>query len=472
MKAFLSVLEDSPMVLKPAISATSDTPEFSVSDVVTRIREALFSLPDTRRGGNHQRYVMGDAGLSAFSVFFMQSPSFLDYQQRMQKELGCNNASSLFGVHQIPSTQQICNLLDPVSPAHLAPVFVDLVEALHQHGSLEPYRGADGRLLVALDGTEYHSSESIHCPGCSTRTLANGKTQYHHSALTPVIVAPGQSAVFALPPEFIRPQDGLVKQDCELNAGTRWLQQWGPQIAAWGTTVLGDDLYCHQPFCKAVLAQGCAFVFVCLPPSHPLLYEWIADFERTGQIPTRVSTRWTGKQRLIDTYRWLNDLPLRDGQDALLVGWCELTTTNAQGKVLYRNAWATSERVSEQNVVSLVAAGRSRWKIENENNNTLKTQGYHFEHNYGHGKQYLAALLASLTLLAFLAHTVLDLLDPRYQAVRRKLPSRRTFFEHLRALAQYLHFDSWDNLFDFMLEALAPASSPRVRRVTAERLQI
>jgi len=107
-----------------------------------------------------------------------------------------------------------------------------------------------------------------------------------------------------------------------------------------------------------------------------------------------------------------------------------------------------------------------------QNNNTLKTQGYHFEHNYGHGKQHLAALLASLTLLAFLAHTVLDLLDPRYQAVRRKLPSRRTFFEHLRALAQYLHFDSWANLFDFMLEALKPASSPRVRRVITERLQI
>jgi hypothetical protein len=302
-------------------------------------------------------------------------------------------------VHQIPSTQQICNLLDPVSPAHLAPVFVDLVEALHQQGALAPYRGTDGRLLIALDGTEYHGSGSIHCPECSTRTLSNGKTPYPHGALTPVIVAPGQSAVFALPPEFIRPQDGLVKQDCELNAGTRWLQQGGPQIAAWGTTVLGDDLYCHQPFCKAVLAQGCAFVFVCLPSSPPLLYEWIADFERTGQIPTRVSTRWTGKQRLTDTYRWLNDLPLRDGKDALLVGWCELTTTNAEGKVLYHNAWASSEPVSAQNVVSLVAAGRSRGKIENENNNTLKTQGYHFEHNYGHGKQHRAALLASLTLL-------------------------------------------------------------------------
>ena len=107
-----------------------------------------------------------------------------------------------------------------------------------------------------------------------------------------------------------------------------------------------------------------------------------------------------------------------------------------------------------------------------ENNHTLKTQGDHFEHNDGHGKQHLAALLASLTLLAFLAHTVLDLLDSRYQAVRRKLPSRRTFFEHLRALAQYLHFDSWATLFDFMLQALGPASSPRVHRAIAERIQI
>ena len=183
-------------------------------------------------------------------------------------------------------------------------------------------------------------------------------------------------------------------------------------------------------------------------------------------------TRWNGKQRLTDTYRWLNDLPLRDGDDALLVGWCELTTTDPNGEVLYRNAWASSQPISTANLVAVVAAGRSRWKIENENNNTLKTQGYRFEHNYGHGKQHLAALLASLTLLAFLAHTVLDRLDQRYQTVRRQLPSRRTFFEHLRALAQYLPFQSWDQLFDFMLEALKPAQPPPARRAIARRRQI
>lgn len=384
--------------------------------------------------------MIGDAALSAFSVFFMQSPSFLDDQRRMQKERGRNNAGSLFGVHQIPSTQQIGNLLDPISRTHLDAVFMNLVDAAHQQGALETHRQADGRLLIALDGTEYHGSCAIGCPQCSTRTLNSGQTQFYHVAITPVIVAPGQSDVFPLPAAFVHPQDGQEKQDCELSAAKRWLQQWGEHTASWRTTLLGDDLYCHQPFCEHVLAQGCAFLFVCLPTSHQLLYEWVADFERNGEVSTLVKTRWTGRERLTNTYRWLNDLPLRDGDDALRVGWCELTTTDAQGRVLYHNAWASSEPVSAENVVAFVAAGRSRWKVENENNNTLKTQGYHFEHNYGHGKQHLASLLASLILLAFLVHTLLDRLDLAYRAVRRELPSRRTFFEHLRALTQYLYF--------------------------------
>jgi hypothetical protein len=154
--------------------------------------------------------------------------------------------------------------------------------------------------------------------------------------------------------------------------------------------------------------------------------------------------------------------PPRDGDDALWVGGCELTTPDVAGQVLYHNAWASSEPVTAANVVALVVAARSRWKIENANNHTLKTKGYPFERNDGHGKPHLAALLASLILLAFLAHIVLDLLDRRYEAVRQHLPSRRTFFEHLRALTQYLPFESWDQLFDFMLETLQSAQPPAI----------
>ena len=167
--------------------------------------------------------------------------------------------------------------------------------------------------------------EAICCPNCSTRALANGKTQYHHVAVTPVLVAPGQAAVFPLPPAFVAPQDGHTKQDCELAASARWLPQWAPRIAPWGITCLGDDLYCHQPFCQQVLAQGCHFLFVCLPQSHATLYDWLADFERNGAVPTLVTTRWTGTQRLTDTYRYCQRLPLRERDDALYVD-CRCTS--------------------------------------------------------------------------------------------------------------------------------------------------
>ena len=129
---------------------------------------------------------------------------------------------------------------------------------------------------------------------------------------------------------------------------------------------------------------------------------------------------------------------------------------DAEGDVVFRNAWATSHRITDHNVVALAAAGRARWKIENENNNTLKTKGYHFEHNFGHGKQYLSNLFATMILLAFLVHTTLDWIDAPYRAVRDSLPSRRTFFEHLRALIHYLPFDDWDHLMQFMIKRPNP----------------
>ena len=75
------------------------------------------------------------------------------------------------------------------------------------------------------------------------------------------------------------------------------------------------------------------------------------------------------------------------------MNWCELTTTTLDGQGVYHTAFATSHAVEQVNVVEVIAAGRSRWKIENENNNTLKTKGYHFEHNDGHGQPSLSSLL-------------------------------------------------------------------------------
>ena len=409
----------------------------------------LDALPDKRTGTNC-RYRVADAALSAFSVFFTQNPSFLSYQRKMAGNRGRSNAQSLFGVHQIPSDNHIRNLLDPVSPACLASIFDEILHVLEHEGQLSSFRSLAGHFLLAFDGTEYFSSQKIHCAQCSTRTLSSGKTHYFHTVVTPVIVCPGRSQVIPLMPEFVRPQDGHEKQDCETAAAKRWLAQYGERYGALGVTALGDDLYCHQPSCELLLSKGMNFILVCRPESHTTLYEHLEGIE----LPTVVRQKWTGKVSETHTYRYLNQVPLKDGDDALRVNWCELTVTHPDGKVIYNNAFATLHHLSDETVEEVVAAGRTRWKVENENNNTLKTKGYHLEHNFGHGKHYLSSLLATLNILAMLFHTLLEMLDEKYRMLRAHLPTRKTFFDDLRALTRYMYFESWEHLLSFMLQGL------------------
>lgn len=429
----------------------------TLDDITRQLRGTLEQFTDPRQGKN-TRYTLVDAGLSAFSVFFMQSPSFLEYQRSLEQARGRNNAQTLFGVHHIPSDNHIRHLLDATAPSQVTPMFSFLFQALNQAGVIDRYRAVNQTLLLAVDGTEYFSSRAIHCPNCSSRRHANGHVTYYHTALTPVLVKPGLDKVIPLAPEYIRPQDGAEKQDCERNAAKRWLATWGADYSPLGVTLLGDDLYCHEPFCRDVLQQGMDFILVCKPNSHATVYEWVDFLQRSGAVRTVVRRRWTGQRREIDTYRYAELIPLRDGDDALRVNWCELTTTDEQGQVLYHNAFATSLALNDQTVLDVVAAGRGRWKIENENNNALKTKGYHFEHNYGHGQQQLSSLLASLILLAFLVHTVLEWMDDQYQLLRQKLPSRKRLFSDIRTLTSYLCFESWGDLMRFMLQSfeLAP----------------
>ena len=135
-----------------------------------RLRSILVAtvthLPDQRTRPN-RIYEMADAALGAFAVFFVQSPSFLAHQRDMQRSQGQNNAQSLFGIEQVPSDPQIRNLLDPIPPEQLAPPFWRVFEQLRDGDYLTAYQGHLGRWLCALDGTQYFSSQQIHCDQCT-----------------------------------------------------------------------------------------------------------------------------------------------------------------------------------------------------------------------------------------------------------------------------------------------------------------
>ena len=428
--------------------------ELRLEQLVSRIRESFSEFCDVRQGKNIQ-YDMVDAGMGAFSVFFIQSSSFLSAQQDLKRRKGQCNAESLFGMDQVPSDNQIRALLDPVAPSSVAPVFREVYQRLERAGVLEGYRSFGHRLLVVIDGTQYFSSQKIHCEKCNMRELSNGKTNYFHSVLTPVIAQPGNAHVIALEPEYILPQDRKEKQDCEIEAAKRWVDKNGDFYAQQGVTLMGDDLFSRQPFIQALKDKQLNFILVCKPDSHEALYAMVDFLAASGVLASFQKRIWNGNYAEIYTYRYANQLPLRGDPETIAVNWCELTILREDtGEQLYKNAFCTNFNVEETTVEAIVWDGRTRWKVENENNNVLKTKGYHLEHNFGHGSEHLASLLLSLNLLAFLFHTVLDLVDEKYRLIRQALHTRRKFFQHIEALLCYHQYSSWDELFTFMCKGL------------------
>jgi len=226
--------------------------------------------------------------MSAFAVFFLQSPSWLSCQRALQDEKGRSNALTLFGIVNVPTDNHVRRLLDPASPELLRGAFRGLLGLLKGCGALERYRVLGGRTPVALDGTDFHSSEKISCPGCLVTRHRDGRTVFSHKAVTPVIVAPGVRQAVPLRPEFVAPQDGAEKQDCELNASKRWLDDMAPWLREARAVLLGDDLYAHGPFCRKVLLHGLHFIFTCIRESHKAAYGWLdllepGDFQSAGE---------------------------------------------------------------------------------------------------------------------------------------------------------------------------------------------
>jgi hypothetical protein len=409
--------------------------------LLASLRRCCLSLPDQRTGANTQ-YEMADFGLAAFSVFFMQSPSFLEHQRHLAKERGRSNCETLFGMTKIPGDSQIRAKLDPIEPSQFHPMFDDVLDELKRSGGIEAFRRLGNHVLIALDGTQYHSSYNVRCGNCSTRRHGDGKIEYHHGLLAATLVAPGHNRVVPLIPEFIVPQDGHDKQDCESRAVRRWLEAHGTRYAPLNPITLGDDLFSRQPICEAVLAAGAHFLFVCKPASHPAIEEF-----RAGVVLDELKQKVKRGRRLFTyRYQWMNGVPLRGDEHAMTVNWLMIEMINSAGKVTHRNSFITDLPVDRGNVVEMAACGGARWKIENESFNTMKNHGYHLEHNFGHGSRNLSAVLTTLNLLAFACHTICALAIPLWRAATEAIGTRKRFFEHMRSITVFLVFPDWEDI--------------------------
>lgn len=424
--------------------------------LMERAGEMLGGLKDRRQASNATKYTMKEIGMGALSVFVMQDPSFLSQQERLAKGKTGHNFNTLFGCEKIPTANHIRCSLDATAPEEIEDLYHSGFEELSEEKALEPFKMLGG-VLIVHDGTCGHSSSKIHCKNCSKKNHKSGEVTYSHSVLCTAIVSTNINEAIPLPPEFIRPQDGHKKQDCENAAFKRWFQRHKDRYRHLKPTMLGDDLFAKQPICEMLDDEGYKFIYTCKPDSHKTLYEHLDGI----QLESWREITKVGYKKIKCEYRFMNKVPIKDGKDAMLVNWFEMIVTSVKsGKVLYRNAFITNHEITPSSIREIGTAARAKWKIENENNNTLKTKGYRFEHSYGHGKNNLSMVLMSMAIVAFLYHTVANLIDSFYMEAKTASRTRIDFFDKLRAFTGILVFASWASLMTFL--KAPPDLSPMV----------
>lgn len=403
------------------------------------LSEEFAQLSDHRRANSS--YGLADVLRSAFAMFSLKSPSLLSFKEQTKQEE--KNLKAIYRLQAIPSDTQMRATLDPLAPSPLRALFAKLFNKLSEAGVIKEYEHWKSQVIVSVDGVEHFSSTKVHCDHCTTRTHRNGETSYHHSGLAAVLVHPDQEEVFTLDFEPILNADGAKKNDCERNAAKRLCQDLDERYPGLKPILVEDALYANAPHLRQITGYGWRFVLNIKPDSHESLERQFAGRRASGQVK---ELRITDPQGIKHYFAWTNDLCLCESAVDVKVNYLLYEQTDKQGKVT-RWTWITNIPLNARSVEPVMRAGRARWKIENETFNTLKNQGYNFEHNYGHGKQNLATILALLMLLAFTVDQMMQRCWRLFRQVRGGLRTKAKLWESVRSLFKVHFFPSMDALY-------------------------
>jgi hypothetical protein len=425
--------------------------QLSADALIRTVKTRFEQIPDHRID---PLIPLEDALLSAFALFSLKDPSLLAFDERRPDQ----NLKHLYGIGQIPCDTQMREILDPVDPAALRPAFQDVFRQLQRGKALEEFVFHEGCYLLALDGTGYFSSPTIHCDSCLQKTnKTTGQVTYSHQMLAAAIVHPDFREVIPLAPEPITKQDGSTKNDCERNAAKRLLKTIRQEHPHLKFLVIEDGLASNAPHIRELENQGMHYLLGAKPGDHVFLFEYLLVLEDAGEVTTLSGKTFDHKTWEI---RFAHDLPLNETHQDLRVNFLEYAEFDEDGEVLTRFSWVTDLPITRRSALHLVRGGRTRWKIENETINTLKNQGYQFEHNFGHGQKNLSVVFAMLMMLAFLVDQTQQLCCPLFQAVWQKAGSKRALWEQLRSHVYHFVFDSFQHLYQVMLSDAAKGLPP------------
>jgi hypothetical protein len=440
------------------LAARKARKDLSADSLFRLIRSRFDDLPDARAG--EPEIPLGDALMSAFAMFSLKDPSLLAFDQR--RDDPNDNFRTIYGIHRVPSDTQMRAILDPVDPDDLRPLFGDVFRRLQRGKALEAFVYLEGHYLLSLDGTTYFSSNKIHCDSCLEKHHRGGGVTYSHQLLGATLVHPDLKEVIPLAPEPIINQDGHTKNDCERNATRRWLTRFRQEHPHLPVIVVEDALSANAPHLDDLRDARAHYIIGVKPGDHAFLFEHLRAADEAGQ--TRTLTLHDAATGVLHHFRFHNGVPLNASHPDCLVNvldFWEIHPTKIVKKVervgkVQHFSWITDFVLTSDNVHAVMRGGRARWKIENETFNTLKNQGYHLEHNYGHGQHNLSVVLALLMMLAFLVDQTQQLCCPLFQAAWAKRGhNKRSLWEAMRTLFRAFEFASMQELYEAIVRRVA-----------------
>lgn len=375
-------------------------------------------------------------------MFALKCPSLLQFDEIKEEQTIRHNLRSLYGIDAVPCDTQMRSILDPVDVRTIEPAFIALHQAAEKVGLFKQYEYFDGRLLISIDGTGHFSSSAIACPHCCVKNHRNDRKEYYHQLLGSVVVHPDYRTVIPLAPEPITKEDGQAKNDCERNAAKRLLKRIHENYKHLKPIIIEDGLSSNGPHIMLLKSMGFSFILGAQPGDHEALFNQVNEKMKRGELEEFEVVDEAG---VIHGYRFINQLPLNGSHADLLVNVLEYW--EADGNKVRNFSWITDITLTTATVKKVMRGGRARWKIENETFNTLKNQGYHLEHNYGHGQQYLSSVFGCLTFLAFLIDQLQAWGCCLFQQARQARRTLKSLWDQMRALFRTYLIASWDTLW-------------------------
>jgi hypothetical protein len=394
-----------------ALVVPKERKHLSADALFRLVRSGFNTLPDHR--SLDAEISLTDALMSAFAMFSLKSPSLLAFDKQRAE----GNLQTIYGMTCVPCDTRMREILDPVSPALLRPLFKSVFRQLQRGKALEPMAFLEDYYLVALDGTGYFASKTIHCASCLHKVHRNGTITYYHQMLGAAMIHPDVHEVIPLMPEPIVKQDGTDKNDCERNAAKRFVAKLRQDHPHLKFIITEDSLSSNAPHIETLQDHDLHYILGVKEGDHRYLFQQVQAAEQAGRVT--LYERQDRTARLVHRFRFVNDVPLNASNAALRVNFIEYWAMGADRGQHF--SWVTDLWVSQRNVYHLMRGGRARWKMENETFNTLKNQGYNFEHNYGHGTQNLSVVFAVMMMLAFLVDQTQQLCCALFRTVWTKL---------------------------------------------------